>query len=338
MNFLAIVNNIISTTGAGKKIATVENLDPDSDEQLIVDFVRDAQKDLSRDVPQAPLFFNGSITTINEEKISDSFPDEDADTIGDSSLQLTNGSNDVTGTATANLTTNTDWPGRLFHVTGDSQWYRVHSVASASPGTVTLADMAGNKAVYRGTTDTSATDGEGKQAFIGQDRYLLPVNFKRPISLNDFFGMGSLEYLRTEEYDSRVFDVARGTRIFDKPQVFHIFSVQIEDGEPRYVLEFDPIPDDVYHYHFRYEGSPSIMQLDVDVSGYPPEYEQALLFRGRYYVYRYIKKTIDDAQFELAEYNKIVSAEQKSDVAQNAAVLFQPQTNRAFYSRAYDGS
>jgi hypothetical protein len=342
VNFLEIVNNIISTTGVGKKITTVENLNPDSDEELIVGFTRDAQTDLSRDVPQAPLFFNGNISTIDDEDISDSFPDEDGDTVGDSSMQLTTATATVTGTATALLTVNANWPGRLFHVVGDSQWYRMLSVTAASPGTITLAGMDGKQINYRGATDSVAggqqtVDGEGKQAKIGQDRYLLPKNFKRPISVNDFFGQGRLEYLRTEDYDVRIFDAANGSRTFAKPEVFTIFSTVLDDGSPRYYIEFDPIPDDIYHYHFRYEGSPSLMETDDDVPGYPPEYEAALIFRGRYYVYRYIKKQLDDAQFELGEYTKIVNDQRKTDVANNSHVQLQPQTARAHFARAYDG-
>lgn len=336
MNFLEIVNNVIHTTGVGKKLTTVENLTPDSDEDMIVRLVRESQNDMSRDLPQAPLFFNGNISTIDDEDVADSFAS------GTSSIQLTNGSNEITGTTTDVLTVDANWTGRLLHISGDSQWYRVHSVRAAegSPssddeaGAIILSDMAGSKVNYRGTTD-APDDGSGKTVTISQDRYLLPKNFKRPISLNDFFGMGTLRYLPTEDYDQRVFTQNKGTRFTQKPEVFTIFSVALQDGKPRYWVEFDPIPDDVYHYHFRYEGSPSLMEVDVDVPGYPPEYEAALLFRARYYVYRYIKKTNDDAQIELAEYTKAIAAEQKSDVAQNARVQFQPMTSRDYWRQAY---
>jgi len=313
MTFLDLVNKVIATTGTGHVLQTLAGLSSDSDEALVLSFVQDAQMDLSREVPNAPLQYNGSMSTVEVVDITD--------------CDVTKGSSTVTVSAP---TISADWVGRLFNLTRDSQVYRIKSVDIAGL-TITLMDFAGAEANYRNTTGTELV------AKVAQDRYLLPANLKRPIGLNDFFGEGRIKYMRTEEYDQIKFDQNDGSFLTGGPRRFTIYSTIIEEGDPRFYLEFDPAPDEVRHYPFRYEGLVSKMEIDSDVSGYQDEYEVALIMRARYYTYRYIKMDMNQAQMELMEYQRLVGQQVKSDLGGHGAVFFTPYTARSHYERAYDG-
>lgn len=311
MTLLEIVNRVISTTNCGVTISTVAGLDPDSDEWKVYSFVRDAQLDVSRDVPNAPLFFHGSISTVDDISVDD--------------MTVTNGATSMTVTGAAST-----WIGRILYITGDEQMYRVINVSGT---TVYFGDINGNALAYQGTTKTATA-----QVRIAQDRYLLPTNFKRPITFNDFFTGSRLSFERPEDFDNIKFDVNGGGFYVGTPERYTIYSTDTSTtpGVVRYYIEFDPIPDDVRHYPFRYEGSPTLMEADGDISGYTPEYEQAIIFRTRYYIYRFIKMNMDQANIELAEYRKATTDQQKSDVAGNAVVYVKPMTYRDHFSGAYD--
>jgi len=311
MTYLELVNRVVSTTGVGRVVDTLDGVQDDSDMALIKGFVRDAQLDVSRAVPNAPLQYHGTISTVEETSVE--------------GVAVTEG-NATVATTTA---TDSSWIGRIFHVTRDSEVYRVRTVPTGF--TFTLGDLAGNEITYRGETASGLV---GK---IAQDRYLLPTGFKRPITLTDFFGAGKVQYKSPEDYDLIKFDRNGGTYNTGVPIRFTIYSKKMEEGDPRYYVEFDPVPDKVRRYPFRYEGVVTQMEVDSDHSGYLAEYEMALLFRARYYVYRYIKMDMNQAQFELAEFERVVGQQQKRDISGNGAVYLNPYTAREHYETAYDG-
>lgn len=308
MTLKQMVNDVISTTGIGHTISTVAGLDPDSDEAKVVSFIRKAQLDVSRKVPNASLKFTGSITTLARVQLS--------------STTVTNASSSVT----LNAAGDPAYAGRLAHVQGDSGVYRVLKVVST---TLTLADLAGNEVAYSGTTSTTAT------LEIAQDRYQLPANFKLPHNFNQFWGPGLMTYYSPERFDDLRFE--QGTTVWEvgNPDYFTIFSVEMASGEPRHLVQFWPIPKEAKSYPFRYEGSPSLMEADSDVSGYHPEYEQAILTRARYYVYRFIARDDVQWQAELGDWRDIFGDQMKNPVVAGESPQLQPQTSKEFWENAY---
>ena len=315
MNLLDMVNKVMTTTGLGAAVDTVENLDPNSDAHTVSSFIRDAQLDLSRKIPNASLSFYGNLSTVASTDTSLS------------GAGAVNGLNYLT-VATANPT----WAGRMVHVEGDSLLYRILSIDGAPSYKIYLADLAGNPVDYRGDTAASGT------VTVMQDRYLLPVNFKRPISTQDFFGSDVMAHLSPEEFDVQKFRVDGAPFLEGRPTRFTIFGSSRVSGDesPRYYVEFDPIPDDVYHYPFRYEGSPVTMKRDGDISGYTVEYEMAIVTRARYYVYRYRLMNLESAAVEDRDWKDIVGDQRKNPVSSKGVAYMQPYSSRAHYSRAYD--
>ncbi len=325
MTLRELVNKAITTTGVAHAIDTVNNHDPDTDIAKIIGFARDSQLDVSRAIPNAPLWFDGAITSVARINMQDHLA-----TTTEGDIQVTNGSSTVDSADAGNaLTPLAAWVGRLIHIVEDAETYRVFSVDLGNE-TVTLADMAGNEINYLGTTRTGVT------AYIAQDRYILPENFKLPNTFHQFWGPGVMEWLSPQEFDRFRFEAAGLIFKVEDPSHFSIKSVQITAGQARYMVEFYPIPLNIRTFPFRYEGSPTLMEADNDVSGYPAEYEAAILFRLRYYIYRFIMKSTEDAGIELQEYRLIVDDQRKNPVAAVEVARIVPETSRDHWNAAFE--
>jgi len=310
MTFLEIVNKVLSTTGLSKRLDSVIGLDADSVEAEVVGFVQDAQLDTSRKIPNIPHYYFGTVTTVDDTTATAS----------------ASSGNTLTLTAAGQAA----WVGRILKVDGDNMIYRILNIAGT---TLYLGDFAGNAIDYRNTAISS-----NKTVRIAQNRYLLPKNFKRPISTMDFFNDDQLAYLGPEEFDYQRLKVDSRFWQLGKPKRYTIFTTNLDQttGSQRFYAEFDPIPDDIYHYPFRFEGTPTRMEADSDVSGLMDDYESAIVARSRYYVYKFLKRDMEMATVEMSEWNDIFKDQQKNPVGSADKFQMQPVTHRAHWSEAYD--
>lgn len=346
MNFLDVVNLVLRDTGVHPGVNTLAGVDPDTDVGRVIDAVRSAGRDISRKIPQSALKRTGSINTVAKITLSALFADMDGDGAADNALTVVGSK--VGGASDNQLPVQESWIGRLFWLSNYRHAYRVRAVDLAAK-TFTLADPSGAEVAWVEDTPSLKDDGTALAfadawgvdytypiGYIAQDRYMLPSGFKLPDQLSSFWGPGSIALVSASEFDQMRFG-GGNPMLCGTPEISCIREVVAVDGKLRYYVEVYPIPERVLMLPFRYEASMVTLEKDTDPLLLGEELLQALLSRARWYVYRFVKKSLEDAQMEEGTWRDVLTDTKRNPVSAVEQPQFAPQTNRDFWESAYDG-
>lgn len=247
---------------------------------------------------------------------------ETSDTSTAGSEQYVEATQNSTTVTLLNASLDASYAGRAIQFSGVDYVYRIDSVTSS-----TVLEL------NRPWLDASVVAADQVTWTIGADRYVLPVDFDRPIADMDAFLVPyGIEPVSPEEFQRRRRRY-RNSIETGEPEVFTIYG--LNEGQTQEIIHFDPWPQNARLINYPYIKQHPVIDSDNDKILYPKRVVEVIMEMVLQLAYRDYEDD-DRMQVTLMEmiqkYNQSVG---KQTVTQNRPQMKPANQRRRSIYRSY---